>query len=199
MHISLKKPARIPTVNQCFSLMEEYEMLDNIKKHSIVVARVSDFLVRNLIYNGYDLSVELTVSGALLHDIAKTESIKEGGNHSDMGSDICFSRNMPEVAEIVMQHILLDESSLEEISEKHIVYYADKRVLHDKVVNLDERLAYLIARYGNGIAALEEHIRSNFEICKIVEKKLFLDLSFAPEDLTTLMEHEKFESLPLGN
>ena len=190
--------AMIPTVSQCFSLMEAYEMLDNIKKHSIMVARVCDFLIRKLTENGYDLSAELAVSAALLHDIAKTKSIKEGGNHSAMGCNICLFRNMPEVAEIVMRHVLLGEQPKEEISEKYIVYYADKRVLHDKVVSLDERLAYLIPRYGKGSADHEKYIRSNFEICKIVEKNLFLGLTFAPEDLATLMQDEKFENLPLG-
>ena len=189
----------IHAVNKCFYLMEAYEMFDNIKKHSIMVARVSDFLIRKLTDSGYDLSAELAVSAALLHDIAKTKSIKEGGNHSVMGRDICLSLNMPEVAEIVMCHVLLGEEPSEKISEKHIVYYADKRVLHDQVVSLDERLAYLIPRYGKGIAAQEEYIRSNFEICKIVEKNLFVGLAFAPEYLVTLMQNERFESLPLEN
>jgi len=179
--------------------MKEYEMLDNIKKHSIMVARVSDFLVRKLTYSGHNLSAELAVSVALLHDIAKTKSIKEGGSHSAIGRDICFSRNMPEVAEIVIRHVVLGEDPVKKITEKCIVYYADKRVLHDQVVSLDERLVYLIARYGKGIAAHEEHMRSNFEVCKIVEKKLFQSLAFTPEDLTTLMKDEKFESLPLEN
>ena len=189
----------IPTVRQCFALMEKYEMLDNIKQHSIMVARVSDFIVRKLMENGYDLSAELAVAAALLHDIAKTRSIKSGGNHSMMGCDICLSCNMPEVAEIVMCHVLLGEEPRKEISEKCIVYYADKRVLHDRVVNLDERLSYLIARYGRGIAEQEEYIRSNFEVCKIVEKNLFLGLAFMPEDLAALMQDEKFENIPLEN
>ena len=187
----------IPTISQCFSIMEEYKMFNNIKNHSIMVARVSYFLVRKLAEKGKYLSCELAVSGALLHDIAKTKSIKEGGNHSVMGRDICLSYDMPEVSEIVMSHVLLNIDPQGDISEKHIVYYADKRVLHDQVVNLDERLVYLIERYGKGIAAQEESIRVNFEVCKIVEKNLFRSLTFTPEDIVKLMEDEKFKSLPL--
>jgi len=32
--------------------------------------------------------------------------------------------------------------------EKEIIFYADKRVMHDKVVTIDTRVADLVERYG---------------------------------------------------
>ena len=32
--------------------------------------------------------------------------------------------------------------------EREIVFYADKRVMHDRIVSLDERVADLVRRYG---------------------------------------------------
>jgi hypothetical protein len=79
-------------------------------------------------------------------------------------------------------------------SEKEIVFYADKRVNHDKIVSLTERLDYLIERYGGNQKGLEDAIRMNFDLCKAVEKKLFTRLDFGPESLASLAANEDIES-----
>jgi hypothetical protein len=73
------------------------------------------------------------------------------------------------------------------VLEKEIVYYADKRVNHDRVVSLEERLTYLIRQYGNGDERLIQRMGKNFEVCKQVESKLFSRLRFAPEDVAGML------------
>ena len=75
-------------------------------------------------------------------------------------------------------------------SEKEIVFYADKRVNHDTVVSLEERLKYLIRRYARDHEIRVAAIRMNFEICKQVEKKLFSKLEFLPKSLPQLVRKE---------
>jgi len=75
--------------------------------------------------------------------------------------------------------------------EKEIVYYADKRVNHDKVVTLDERLTYILKRYGGNEEALHRRIRKNFQFCKQIEGKLFSRLTFSPTSLSQLAAEEK--------
>lgn len=173
----------IPTVSQCLALMDEYRMLANIRDHSLLVARVAGLVAETLAGRGVVVSVELTVAGALLHDIAKTACLDCDGNHAAMGSEICRRHDYVEIAEIVAEHVILQDVSAVCCPEKEIVYYADKRVLHDQVVGLDERLDYILARYGRNDARLQDLIRQNFAICRQVEERLFAVLPWAPAEL----------------
>jgi HD superfamily phosphodiesterase len=68
--------AMIPSVQQCYDLMAKYEMLENIKAHSIMVERIASLIARGLQESGESLSLDLVTAGALMHDIAKTQSLK---------------------------------------------------------------------------------------------------------------------------
>jgi putative nucleotidyltransferase with HDIG domain len=185
----------IPSIENCFSLMGTYEMLKNIRAHSVMVAKVAGVIVRGLKGAGVDISIKKTIAGALLHDIGKTSSLNSGEDHAEIGRQICVQNNLEEIADIVGEHIRLANYSLNgRYSEKEIVFYADKRVNHDKIVSLKERLAYLIERYGGNQEGLEDAIRINFDLCKAVEKKLFTRLDFGPESLASLAENEDIES-----
>ena len=74
----------IPTEKECFDLMVQYQMLDNIREHSIVVADIVRAITSGLVDSGVQLSVEKAVAGALLHDIAKTQCLQTGGDHGNM-------------------------------------------------------------------------------------------------------------------
>ncbi len=163
-------------------------MLENIRAHSLMVARIAHLIARKLNQNGMAISIPLVTSGALLHDIGKTLAIERGGDHTLIGATICTDHWMPEVAEIVAEHVRLKSYSPNgKILEKEIVYYSDKRVNHDKIVTVDERLKYILDRYGikDGID-IRDAIRKNFKRCKQVEKKLFHHLDFGPDDLALL-------------
>jgi uncharacterized protein len=174
----------IPTVQECFELMDRYRMLANIRIHSVVVALISEWLIRNLQQLGHPLSVELAVTGALLHDIAKTPCLDTERDHAREGSDICVRHRFQEIADIVGEHVRLRDGVQPAVfAEKEIVFYADKRVNHDRIVNLEERLAYILARYGQGNERRRQAILNNLEQCRQVEVKLFARLPFKPEDL----------------
>jgi putative nucleotidyltransferase with HDIG domain len=179
----------IPSVQQCFELMAKYEMLENIKAHSIMVERIASLIARGLQEAGESLSLDLVTAGALMHDIAKTQSLKTKENHSTEGSEICHQNRLDEIAEIVAEHVVLKNFSKEgPVLEKEIVYYADKRVNHDKIVSLEERLAYLIKQYGNGDETLIRRMGKNFDLCKQVESKLFSKLRFAPQAVAGMIQ-----------
>ena len=63
----------IPSVEDCFLLMKKYGMLENIRAHSIVVAKISKFIAKKMKENGMNLSLEKTLAGALMHDIAEKD------------------------------------------------------------------------------------------------------------------------------
>ncbi len=173
----------VPSIKTCFRFMDEYEMLDNIREHSIVVARIADLLARELVEAGESLDLKKVIAAALLHDIAKTSCLKNGKNHAEEGRKICLQNNLEEIAPIVAEHVVLRTYLIHGLfSEKEIVYYADKRVNHHSVVSLEERLRYILERYGGN--GRREAIERNFTLCKTIEAALFRLLPFSPEELS---------------
>ena len=76
------------------------------------------------------------------------------------------------IAEIVEQHVVFQNFNLQGgLEEREIVYYADKRVNHDKIVTIEERVHYLLKRYG-----ITEEIRGlilqNKTLVLAVERKI---------------------------
>lgn len=164
-------------------------MLANIREHSLMVGRVAGLIARGVAQAGWAVSPELVVSGALLHDIAKTASLGKDLRHDQLGREICLAHGFHELADIVAEHVVLKGGVPQPCcTEKEIVYYADKRVLHDAVVDLEARLDYIIERYGNGDEALHARIRGNFIQAHAIEARLFAVLPFAPRDLAGLVQ-----------
>ena len=178
----------IPTEKECYHLMDKYQMLDNIREHSMVVAEMVRVISLGLVNTGVQLSVDKAVAGALLHDIAKTLCLQTGGDHAALGREICLQHHLDEIADIVAEHIWLKSYSLDgEYYEKEIVYYADKRVLHTSVVSLDERMHDIIDRYGRNDSRLTQLVQMNFNICQGIERKLFAQLDCRPEDVAKMI------------
>jgi len=60
-----------------------------------------------------------------------------------------------------------------------------------RVVSLDERLAYILERYGLNNIVRCQAIKKNYALCKDLEKKMFSALPFEPQDLPGLLgEHQ---------
>jgi len=166
--------------------MDQYGMLANIRAHSLMVGRVAGLLAKALNAAGQGLSLELAVSGGLLHDIAKTRCLGQRElRHDVLGGEICRVHGFSvEIAAIVAEHVMLKGGLAEAgFAERELVYYADKRVLHDRVVGLAERQEYVLARYSHGDAALHARIRQNFLQAREVEERIFAWLDFAPEEV----------------
>jgi uncharacterized protein len=181
-------PVTIPGVNDCLQFMEQYHMLPNIKDHSIVVARVAGVITHGLINAGHALSLETVIAGALLHDIGKTACLDNDDDHAAKGLEICLALNLATIADIVAEHVILKNYAPENgFSEKEVVYYADKRVNHDQVVSLEERLAYILQRYGRNDKVRCRAIKKNYARCQDLEKRMFSFLAFKPADIPELL------------
>ncbi len=172
--------------------MEEYAMLPNIRRHSIVVAQVGLQLVSGLRENqvpGDSIPDEsLIIAGALLHDIAKTPCLKDGCDHAKVGAEICHSLGYPEIACIVGEHVLLQghdphRYSRGVFSATEIIYYADKRVRHEEIVTLEDRLEYILENYGMEDQVLHRRIRENFYKCLELEEQMFQFLPFSSDQM----------------
>jgi len=178
----------IPSIDQCCELMDQYRMLDNIRAHSFMVARVAALIAHGLRKADVFVAIEPVIAGALLHDIAKTPCLHNGENHAIVGRDICLQHGLDELAEIVAEHVVL-RGAITELgaSAKEIVNYADKRVRHDQVVSLEERKEYLVGHYGRDDLKLCQLIQDNFVTIRLLEQRLFVQLDFGPDDIAGLV------------
>jgi len=178
----------VPTRGRCLQMMSDMQMMEHIVSHSLQVCRVALFLASQLNQNGSRLDCGLIEAAALLHDITKTRSFKTGENHAQTGGQFMVREGYPEVGDLVRQHVKLDDYSTEGVlREAEIINYADKRVLHDHIVDLDERLAYILRRY----ARTDEHRRRIhwlWEKTKALEKRIFNSLTFQPADIIRFID-----------
>ena len=139
----------IPSEEACRRIISDMGMLNNIVAHSKQVCSVSLFLADHLGTIG--LNRELIQAAALLHDITKTRSLHTSENHAETGAQLLKDLGYPEVADIIGQHVRLNcyDFVSGTPTDAQIVNYSDKRVLHDKIVPLNDRMGYILEKYGN--------------------------------------------------
>ena len=71
-------------------------------------------------------------------------------------------------------------------TEAEVVNYADKRVVHDKVATLNQRIAYILGRYGTE-PERRGYIHILEEKTKALENHLFCFCPFSPAEMETLL------------
>ena len=176
----------IPTREECLRLMVEYGMLENIVSHSLEVANVALFISIELNKRGQRIDLGLVEAASLLHDLTKTECLKTREDHAQTGFQQLKGMGYERVGEVVAQHIwLCKEGDPSSVSEEEIVNYADKRVMHDRIVSLEERFSDLKERYGRIQRAMDYLERLQKEIYGI-QNKIFFILQIDPNNLQHL-------------
>lgn len=172
----------IPDMTTCLKLLEQYDILPNVLQHSMQVHKVACALASNL--NGsIAINRDLVCAAALLHDITKSRALKTGEKHDISGKELLESLGYPEIADVVGQHVYLhDTSPHSPLTEADIVYYADKRVMHDEIVTVKERIQDLLKRYGTTPERYNK-ILENKDIILIVEQKLARHLKRPIEEI----------------
>ena len=178
---------QFPSKDECLALMAAHGMLPNIREHSFRVTQVAVFLGEALAAAGLTLHLPLIEAGALLHDLGKTPCLGNGQKHAEWGAAVLTGMGYPEVAQIVKEHVYLasDPASVRPPRESEVVNYADKRVLHTRVVTLSQRFADILERYGRTPEARAR--LADLEIkFQALEDKIFDPLDLNPVDLLQL-------------
>jgi len=178
----------VPDADECYALLEKYKVPPHIVQHSRVVHDVALCLCQMLNRHGEKLDQARVEAGSLLHDIAKMEGLNTGESHPRAGGLLLSRLGYPEVAEIVRQHVVLDDGSPQShITETAVVHYADKRVMHVTVVSLAARFRDLKKRYGRTSSALA-WLEDLEEKSILLEERIFQRLPIKPESLNSLAE-----------
>ena len=167
--------------------MCDMKMMDHIVLHSMQVCRVATYITDYLVGQHTHLNAKMIRSAALLHDITKTRSFDTVEDHALTGGQFLSDRGYPEVGDLVRQHVVLDEYNATKIpAEAEILNYADKRVLHDEIVDLDRRLDYILERYAKK-AEHRKRIYLLWEKTKYLENRIFSELPFSPQNLNRIL------------
>ncbi len=177
----------IPDITTCVALLQQYDILPNVLQHSLQVHKVACAIVSHL--NGSAaINRDVVCAAALLHDITKSRALKTGEKHDISGKELLESLGYPEIADIVGQHVFLrDTSPNSPLNEADIVYYADKRVMHDTIVTVDQRIEDLLMRYGTTPERYNK-ILENKDIIILVENKLQRHLTKPIEDIISSIQ-----------
>ena len=185
----------VPTKEECYALWDKYEMLENIREHSIMVAKTALYLTKRGLDCGQAIPKNYVLAAALLHDIAKTYTIRHGGDHAQMGAAFVRAETgNPYLAHGVLSHIYWPwtEGSL---CVEHdpwrmplLISYADKRVCHDKIVGINDRFAELMNRYGTS-EYKRQRIQENHDQSLTYEntlRKYPVNLDFSYEEINSI-------------
>jgi len=180
----------VPSREECLRLLGQYQVPEHVVRHSLMVCTVALTLCRELNHSGEGLDRAKVEAAALLHDIAKVESLETGQSHSQIGAQWLSRLGFDEVGEIVRQHVVLDDGHPpDRITEAHLVHYADKRVRHTEIVSLAERFTDLRERYGRALQHRDSLVRLEQQNLRL-EAMIFRKIPIAPESLNCLQGEE---------
>lgn len=186
-------------------LMEEYQTPVHVRWHIEKVTYVATTLAQKLCSAGVPIDINLVKNGALCHDLVRyvdfpnfddtshyqeevtSEKIEYWkqvkAEYADMHHGAAIGKILRErgydaTAELCEAHMTKAIFREKPFSwEEKLVYYADKRALHENIVSLQKRFADGRKRYGHNFN--EDLERRVFAM----EQEIFEHIDIAPDDL----------------
>lgn len=145
------KPS-IPTQEQCEEILKTLNIPQEVIEHSRMVHYTAMRIGRDLKWlrdRGPNLA--LISAASLLHDIAKGQP-----GHAKAGAEILRKMGYDTVADVVEAHNDLIYTGELPVTEKEIVYIADKMVIEDQLVTVAYKFANKIEKIKNDSQAVED-------------------------------------------
>ncbi|MCB2214815.1 MAG: NTP transferase domain-containing protein [Desulfobulbaceae bacterium] len=136
----------LPNAEECQALLDLADTPERVRWHGRAVARVAVALglaVNQGIAPGDILDLERIERAALLHDLAKGLPM-----HEQKGGHMLEEAGFTDIAGIVASHRDLDPEPGSSISEREVVFLADKMVIGTELVPLEKRYNLTSERYG---------------------------------------------------
>ena len=196
-------------------MLAEYHIPTHIVRHNQAVAKLAVFLARRLNEKGEAIDVELLDRAGLLHDMMRVFDFQQPDynrfernlpeqekakwqrlhakykamTHEDAAYDVLKSK-YPAVALTIKRHrymAMLDEKDRPDSWEDKLLYYADKRVMHEKIVPLKERLA---EGHKRNVLSHGSETKSKINTAKVdpmieeLEKEIFEKIGLDPPEVT---------------
>jgi len=153
----------LPSEAECLAMLAvRFDHSDPMIQHAQAVAGLARRMATKLNATGYPIDEELVTVCGYLHDIGK--GIK---GHAHIGADMLINFGYPEVAAIVATHMDLAFSASDDITEKEVLFLADKKVSGTKIMALNERLSHKLKQVADnpdGRAAAERRLGTAMKI-----------------------------------
>ena len=195
------------------SYFGEWATPKHVIEHCRLVTQVAMKIAEAYMRKGEIINANLLYTACMLHDVNRVCDFKEmdrdmfqenvtdekwekwqacrnqfkGMHHADITSDILKERGFTDTAELVRLHKsinIVNEPDSYDTLERQIIYYADKRVAHNKIVDLKERFRDGKERYGKFDTPKERQLFDEVEKRTFdLEKRLFKDLDIKSEDI----------------
>ncbi len=134
----------IPTAAECMAILKNPAFVsDETASHCLAVSKLAVFLGRQIVIQNSGINLSRISSGAMLHDVAKGRP-----DHAREGAKLLSEMGFSGIADIVAGHMDIDFQENTPLTDREIVYLADKLVKGDKLVPLNARFDDKLARYG---------------------------------------------------
>ena len=160
---------------ECYAILLRANTPVKIIKHCKQVAQLSCAMGSYLIRLGCPMNLDLIRTAALLHDLAKGEP-----HHAEVGAGRLM--NYPEVAKIVAEHTDICLNQDLPLTEKEIVYLADKLVLEDQIISLQVRFSCPLEKYKNDQEVLRK-IRQRLSDAEKIQTRIEQLIKMPLQDL----------------
>jgi putative nucleotidyltransferase with HDIG domain len=184
----------MPTTTELGTLVRNtFRLSGNLLRHSREVAQVALLLAEALNGCGRELDLDLIVAGGFLHDISKGEP-----DHALSGADILTQMGFNPVAKVIAahtDHIVQPNTAL---TEAEVVYFADKLVLGDQLVSIEERFkeAYQRCRTSpEGLRALQSRYENALSTQRRIEGALGRSLESVLREAHLKNENDRISSV----
>jgi hypothetical protein len=205
----------LPSPDECDALIREYRVPVHIVRHSEVTARLGRFLAERLNARGQTVDVDLVDRACLLHDLLRVcdfplqsfsgfaqqvtdadvtawrrlKARHEGTRHEEAAANRLRTK-YPVLAEAIRKHrytALVDGDDRPRTWEEKLVYYADKRVMHDRIVPLRIRLedAHRRNAFRREAAGITDELLARVDAAIVaLEAEIFGTIGIEPDSVT---------------
>jgi tRNA threonylcarbamoyladenosine biosynthesis protein TsaE len=167
----------IPTEEEVDAWRKDVLLPSHIVAHCETVAKACDILASALLAKGIAVRPLALRRAAQLHDLLRFIDFRAkagpagivhtpaeerrwsdvratyGPTHEEGCVQWLRERGYPAIAEIVRTHGLKPDALDRQHTEEHLLFYADKRAMVDRIVSIQERFQDFADRYGNGVAS----------------------------------------------
>ncbi len=133
---------QVPSEDACYAILKRANTPVKVINHGKQVAQLCCAIGSDLIRSGCAMNLDLLRTAALLHDLAKGQP-----HHAKVGADRLA--DYPEVADIVAEHMDICLNPDQTLTEKEVVYLADKLVLGDRIISIQARFSDTLEKYKN--------------------------------------------------
>jgi len=146
---ALAQANALPGETRCAQILAGRAAPPELVAHSRAVAAVATALAAALNEHDQHLCLQLLTAAALLHDVARAEP-----DHAVAGAVVLESLGYPRVAAVVRRHMDLGADGGEDVGEAEVLFLADKLVLGERVVTLEDRFAPRLREFAGDPPAL---------------------------------------------